>query len=104
MGSGEPYGYFFKHGEYCIKTEEAVHVQKMFELYKGMLTSKESQNPHHAMTSTVKKITYGKQAVFEVSLRNPIYIGYLSWDSTLREKNHEADNPIESTFYRSPID
>lgn len=101
-GAKAPYGYTLEDGNLIIKADEAVHVQKMFELYvstnKGYAGVAKWLNDHGYEKV---KTTYNGLSVFTGSfvegvINNPIYIGKIVYGRRYSVLKEGSDNEFET--------
>jgi DNA invertase Pin-like site-specific DNA recombinase len=90
LGSGHPYGYRYDNGKLEIVEEEARVVRRIYEMSaEGSSLSAIAEAINEASIQAKKGGRWNKQSVHAI-LRNPLYRGYIRWDGTIREGDHEA--------------
>jgi len=90
LGSGHPYGYRYDDGKLEIVEGEAPVVRMIYEMStEGSSLSEIAKALNEASIQAKKGGLWNKQSVHGI-LRNPLYKGYMRWNGTVREGDHEA--------------
>jgi len=90
LGSGHPYGYRYDNGKLEIVEEEASVVRTIYKMSEeGSSLETIAKALNEASVQAKKGGHWNKQSVHKI-LRNPLYKGYIKWDGTTREGDHEA--------------
>ena len=99
LGSGHPYGYNIKHGEYVVNIDEMHIVRTIFKLYNGQYSMDDIASELNRAGFTAKKGGKWCKSTIGKILRNPLYAGYVKWDGKIRLGTHTAI--IEQGLYES---
>jgi DNA invertase Pin-like site-specific DNA recombinase len=90
LGSGHPYGYRYDNGKLEIEEDEASVVRMIYAMSEeGSSLATIARTLNEASIQAKKGGQWNKQSIHGI-LKNPLYKGYMRWDGTIREGDHEA--------------
>lgn len=95
LGFAHPYGYDYIEGELKINESEAEAVRLMFELYKkgeGAISIANELDQRRFQTK--RNGTWSARTVGKI-LKNPVYCGYMRWESIVYKGTHESLITVE---------
>ncbi|MCQ2086057.1 MAG: recombinase family protein [archaeon] len=90
LGSGQPYGYNYDHGQLKVNDQEAHVVKTIYDMYcndysMGSIASSLNESGVPAK----KGGKWNRQSIFKI-LHNPLYAGYIKWDGSIVRGSHTA--------------
>lgn len=89
LGFNIPYGYDYIDRKLIEKKIESMQVKKIFEMYiNGYSMSKIAKMFNEENIPTKQNRTWGPQTVALI-LKNPLYSGFLHWETYLNQGNHQ---------------
>lgn len=90
LGFNIPYGYDYQNGKLIVNEEEAMVVQSIFGKYlTGLSVGDVCKEFNKNNTPTKRDGKWVKETVASI-LKNPLYCGFVEWDSILNAGKHEA--------------
>ncbi|MCL2786751.1 MAG: recombinase family protein [Methanomassiliicoccaceae archaeon] len=90
LGSGHPYGYVYGDRALHIEPDEARIVRMIYRMRsEGLSTEEIAKRLNEDEIPAKKGGTWNRQSIHKI-LRNPLYIGKIRWDGTVRDGVHEA--------------
>ncbi len=89
LGFNIPYGYDYVDKKLVEKKIESMQVKKIFEMYiKGFSMSKIAKKLNEEKIPTKQNKIWRSQTVALI-LKNPLYSGFLHWETYLNHSNHQ---------------
>ncbi len=96
MGSGQPYGYNYKHGKLNVNHNEVYTVRAIYKMYiQGFSMEKIAEYLNGGGIPSKTGGAWYKSSVYSI-LHNPLYAGYVRWDGIVRPGNHIAIVDLET--------
>jgi DNA invertase Pin-like site-specific DNA recombinase len=88
LGFNIPYGYYFSDGFLYIHQKESIVVENIFTWYKnGNSMGEIVKMLNEAKVPSKKGGIWAKKTISKI-LKNPLYCGYLRWDSFIYKSEH----------------
>lgn len=89
LGFNIPYGYDYENGTLLINDEESKVIQTIFSYYKDGKSMGEIAKMLNSTKIATKKGGFWAKTTISRILKNPIYCGYLRWETFVNKSDHE---------------
>ncbi len=103
LGFGEPYGYTFKDKTLVINEEEATIVREIYRRYLRLESLEEISEQLNGRGIPTKKGRSWKKETVRGVLKDPLYVGKLTWTDHIWDDHHPPIIDLETFYYANKL-